>query len=177
MYPRLVPKSSPKCFQIVQKWTPKSIQNGLWEHLGPTWLPRVIFHRFWEPVLELEMLPKSIPKSRHFQVSPRNSFYAMGAPKTLQNNLQNGLQNQPFSQEDQILKILLSPRRGPSFRGLDPFKSPLFSNPFYNLSKTRLSNALLSIFHQNGTPKGTPNRTKIFTKTRAKNNIDFGTIF
>ena len=130
MYPRLVPKSSPKCFQIVQKWTPKSIQNGLWEHLGPTWLPRVIFHRFWGPVLELEMLPKSIPKSRHFQVSPRNSFYAMGAPKTLQNDLQNGFQNQPFSQEVQNLKILLSPRRGPSFRGLDPFKITSFFEPF-----------------------------------------------
>ena len=148
MYPRLIPKSSPKCFQIVQKSTPKSIQNGLWEHLGPTWLPRVIFHGFWKLVLELEMLPKSIPKSKHFQVSPRNSFYAMGAPKTLQNYLQNGLQNQPFSQEDQILKILLSPRRGPGFQGLKPLKINSFSNTFCNLSKSRLSNAALPIFYE-----------------------------
>ena len=54
----------------------------------------------------------------------------MGAPKTLQNDIQNGLQNQPFSQEVQNLKILLSPRRGPSFRGLDPFKITSFFEPF-----------------------------------------------
>ena len=54
----------------------------------------------------------------------------MGAPKTLQNNLQNRLQNQPFSQEVQNLKILLSPRRGRSFRGLDPFKITYFFEPF-----------------------------------------------
>ena len=119
-------KSIPKCFQIDQKLDPKSIKNGLWDHLRPTWLPRDILHRFWGPVWTPKILLKSIIKSKHFQASPRNSFSMITDPKKLQNYIQHAPQNQPFSQEDQILKILLSPRRGSSFRGLDTLKITSF---------------------------------------------------
>ena len=119
-------KSIPKCSQIDQKLDPKSIQNCLWDHLRPTWLPRQIFDRFWGPVSFPKILLKSIIKSKHFQAFPRNSFSTITDPKKLQNYIQNAPQNQPFSQEDQILKILLSPRRGPSFRGLDTLKITSF---------------------------------------------------
>ena len=127
---KIISKCTPDWSQNPPQNASKSFNSGSTRVQTVGVLPRMIFHRFWGPVLELEMLPKSIPKSRHFQVSPRNSFYAMGAPKTLQNYLQNGLQNQSFSQEVQNLKILLSPRRGPSFRGLDPFKITSFFEPF-----------------------------------------------
>ena len=138
--------------------------------------PKTDFHRFWGPVWIPKILLKSIIKSRHFQASPRNSFYTIRAPKKLQNYLQNGFQNQPFSQEDQILKILLSPRRGPSFRGLDTLKIIFFSNNFYNLSQTRLSNALLPFFHKIGSLKNLksiPNHHK----NKNSRNIDFWTSF
>ena len=70
--------------------------------------------------------PKIHHKIKTFSSIPKNSFYTIRAPKKLQNDLQNPPQNQPFSQEDQILKILLSPRREPSFRGLDTYKMYFF---------------------------------------------------
>ena len=127
---KIISKCTPDWAQNPPQNASKSFNSGSTRVQTVGVLPRMIFHRFWGPVLELEMLPKSIPKSRHFQVSPRNSFYAMGAPKTLQNDLQNALQNQPFSQEVQNLKILLSARQGASFRGLDPFKLTSFFEPF-----------------------------------------------
>ena len=127
---KIISKCTPDCFQNPPQNASKSFNSGSTRVQTVGVLPRMIFHRFWGTVLELEMLPKSIPKSRHFQVSPRNSFYAMGAPKTLQNYLQNGLQNQHFSQEVQNLKILLSPRREPSFQRLDRFKITSFFEPF-----------------------------------------------
>ena len=62
----------------------------------------------------------------HFQASPRNSFCTIRDPRKLQNYIQNELKKQPFYQEDQILKILLLPRRGPSFPGLDTLKISSF---------------------------------------------------
>ena len=139
------PKSIPKCTKIDPKLDPKSIQNGLWYHLRPTWLPRQIFDRFCGPVWMTKILLKSIVKSKHFRASPRNSFYTIRAPKKLQNYIQNVLQNQPFSQEDQILKILLSPRRGPSFRGLDTLKISFF---FLTCFTTSLKPVLATHFYQ-----------------------------
>ena len=122
----MLPNQSEIATKIYPKLEQKSIQNGPWDHLGPTWLPREIFDRFWGPVWIPKILLKSIIKSRHFQASPRNSFYTIRAPNKLQNYLQNGFPNQHFSQEDQNLKILLSPRRGPSFQGLDTLKISSF---------------------------------------------------
>ena len=128
--PQIGPKILPKMLPNRSKMDPKIDPKWSLGASGANMAPKSDFHRFWGPVLELEMLPKSIPKSRHFQVSPRNSFYAIRAPKKLQNYFQNWLQNQPFSQEVQNLKILLSPRRGPSFRGLDTLKITSFFEPF-----------------------------------------------
>ena len=86
---KIISKCTPDWSQNPPQNASKSFNSGSTRVQTVGVLPRMIFHRFWGPVLELEMLPKSIPKSRHFQVSPRNSFYAMGAPKTLQNYLQN----------------------------------------------------------------------------------------
>ena len=68
-------KSIPQCPKIDPKLNLKSIQNGIWDHLGPTWLPREIFDGlFWAPYLKPKIVPNSIPKSKHFQAPPRNLF-------------------------------------------------------------------------------------------------------
>ena len=127
---KIISKCTPDWSQNPPQNASKSFNSGSTRVQTVEVLPRMIFHWFWGPVSIPKILLKSIIKSRHFQASPRNSFYTSRAPKKLQNYLQNALQNQPFSQEAQILKILLSPRRGPSFRGLDTLKITSFFEPF-----------------------------------------------
>ena len=67
-------KSIPKCTNIDQQINQKSIQNGPWDHLGPTWFPREILDRFGTLVLTPKILPNSIPKSRHSQAPPQEAI-------------------------------------------------------------------------------------------------------
>ena len=128
--PQIGPKILPKMLPNRSKMDPKINPKWSLGASGANMTPKNDFSSILGTSFGAGNAPQIDPKIKHFQVSPRNSFYAMGAPKTLQNHLQNGFQNQPFSQEVQNLKILLSPRRGPSFRGLDPFKITSFFEPF-----------------------------------------------
>ena len=119
-------KIYPKILENRSKIGPKI--NPKWS-LGSSWTnmaPKKDFSSILGTSLDSKILLKSIIKSKHFQTFPRNSFSTITDPKKLQNYIQNAPQNQPFSQEVQNLKILLSPRRGPSFRGLDTLKITSF---------------------------------------------------
>ena len=163
MYPRLVPKSSPKCFQIVQFRKHQGSNSG-----GS---PKNDFSLILGTSFVAGNAPQIDPKIKTFSGVPQELVLCDGSSQNAPKLPPIGLQNQPFSQEVQNLKILLSPRREPSFRGLDPFKITSFFEPFSQpLSNPSLQHTFPD-FSQRWYPKGYPKSTKIFIKQELKKTL------
>ena len=97
-----------------------------WSHLGPRWPRGSSFYRFLTDLGAPKILQKSIQKSRNFQTSIETLFSVHGAHKRSKMKVQNNSQIKFFSAQGQNPKIVLSPRRGLSLRGLKQSKITSF---------------------------------------------------
>ena len=90
----------------------------------------MIWGRFEVPFWRSEMVKNSISKSSHFHASPEILFSTIGDPKSFKIRFQNNPRNAAFSGVGQDLKIVFSPRRELSFRGLERSGIACFSELF-----------------------------------------------
>ena len=76
---KIISKCTPDWSQNPPQNTSKSFNSGSTRVQTVGVLPRMIFHRFWGPVLELEMLPKSDPKIKTFSGVPQELVLCDGS--------------------------------------------------------------------------------------------------
>ena len=156
---------------ILEKSIPKSMKNRSkidenrflepywlkmtppWSHLGPRWPRGLSFYRFLTDFGE----PKIHSKMKQFSDTHWNLVFCAWSLQTLQNEGAKQLPNGAFSAQGQNPKIVLSPKRGLSLRGLKQSKIISF---FRTICVSPGHGALVPLFsrfvgicERNGSPK------------------------
>ena len=127
--------------------------------LEPSWpkmSPRIDFSFIFHPFWGFKMHQKSIQKPSNFQTSLETLFSANRVHKSSKMRLQNHSQIEPFSGKGTKPRIVLSPARGPSFRGLEHSQIAFFSNHFRELSSCCSGTLVFQILKQNAVLNDTP---------------------
>ena len=135
--------------------------------LEPSWpkmTPRIefllIFNRFGGTQIAL----KSDSKIKQFSETHRNLVFSAWSSQTLQNEGPKQLPNGAFSAQGQNPKIVLSPRRGLSLRGLKQSKITSFFRTICvspgHAALVPLFSRFIEILGRNGSPESEEKRKK-----------------